>query len=277
MGRRRDIVKAVKQYLDLTRYDYTVAVSENPGHATLLADQAINDKAEAIVTAGGDGSINEIARSIIGTNVALGIIPAGSGNGLAHHLHIPFRTNKAFDVINAFRTKIIDTLLINHMPCVSIAGVGFDALVARKFAESTDRGFQTYFRIALSSYQSYKPEKYRIWIDGKKCKEKALLICFANSNQFGHNAFIAPAAEVDDGLVDVCIVRKIPITKILLPVNLLFLKQIDKSKYVRIIKAKQVTLKGNTARIVNLDGEMEELGETIEVSIRPQSLKVIVP
>jgi YegS/Rv2252/BmrU family lipid kinase len=277
MGRRKDIVNAVERYLDLSRFDYEVALTEKHGHASELANHALAEKADAIVTAGGDGSINEIARSIIGTNVALGIIPAGSGNGLAHHLHIPFRVNKAFEVINNFRIKTIDSININGLPCVSIAGVGFDALVAKKFVESKERGFQSYFRISLNEYPHYKPEKYRFWIDGKKYKEKSLLICFANSNQFGYNAFIAPTAEVDDGLIDICIVKKIPVAKVFFLANLLFLKQIEKSRYVRIIKGKQITLKGNNSRIVNLDGEMEELGDNLEIAVNPSSLNVIVP
>ncbi len=276
-GRHNDLVAAVDRYMDLARYECTASISDSPRHAILLARQAIESKADAIVTAGGDGSVNEIAQTIIGTRIALGIIPAGSGNGLAHHLHIPFRTSKAFEVINAFRTKTIDTLQVNGKTCVSIAGVGFDAIVAQKFGESTHRGFQSYFKIILNEYQYYKPQKYTLWIDGIKHKEKALFISFANSNQFGYNTCIAPHAAVDDGLIDVCMVRKIPMAQVAFVVNLLFLKQIDKSKYVRIIKGKHVILKGNNPGIVNLDGEMEELGAELEIVVRPLSLNMIVP
>jgi YegS/Rv2252/BmrU family lipid kinase len=276
-GRRKDIINAVERHIDRSRYEFSVSISESRGHATQLAERAVADQADAIVVAGGDGSINEVARSITGTPVALGILPSGSGNGLAHHLHLPFRLNRALEMINAFRIKTIDTIKINDLPCVSIAGVGFDAQIARKFAESNERGFQTYFRIILNEYPFYKPDKYRFSIDGRSYREKALFICFANSNQFGNNVFIAPNAEVDDGLIDVCVVRKIPMAQVFLLVNLLFLKQIEKSKFVRIYRGKHISLKGNTSGIVNLDGEMEKMGETLEISINPGSLNVIVP
>lgn len=276
-GRHDDLANAVAKYMDPDRYESIVNITDSPRHAILLARQAIESEADAIVTAGGDGSINEIAQTIVGKNIALGIIPAGSGNGLAHHLHIPFRTSKAFEVINAFRIKAIDTMDVNGKTCVSIAGVGFDAVVAQKLTESSQRGFQGYFWIILNEYQFYKPQKFTLWIDGVKHKEKALFISFANSNQFGYNAYIAPQAEVDDGLIDVCMVRRIPMAKVAILVNLLFMKQIDRSRYVRIIKGKHVLLKGNSTGFVNVDGEMENLGEELEVMVRPLSLNVIVP
>ncbi|MBP6978897.1 MAG: YegS/Rv2252/BmrU family lipid kinase [Bacteroidales bacterium] len=276
-GRHDDLVTAIGKYMDHSQYDCTIRMSDSPRHAILLARQAVDAKADAIVTAGGDGSINEIAQAIKGTDIALGIIPAGSGNGLAHHLRIPFRIGKAIDVINAFNTKRIDTLEINGVTCVSIAGVGFDAIIARKFATNEQRGFQSYFRIVLNEYPSYKPQKYTLRIDGIKYREKALLISFANSNQFGYNAYIAPMAELDDGLMDVCLVRKIPMAKVAFLANLLFMKQIDKSRYIRIIKGKHVLLKGNSMRIVNIDGETETMGEELEIKVNPLSLSVIVP
>lgn len=276
-GRHDDLADAVGKYMDPVRYECSVSFTDSPRHAIQLAQQSVKSHVDAIVTAGGDGSINEIAQTIVGKTIALGIIPAGSGNGLAHHLRIPFRTSKAFEVINAFRIKAIDTMEVNGKTCVSIAGVGFDAVVAQKFTENAHRGFQSYFRIILSEYQGYKPQKYALWIDGTRYREKVLFISFANSNQFGYNAYIAPTAEPDDGLIDICMVRKIPMAKVAILVNLLFMKQIDKSKYVRIVKGKQVLLKGNSNGIVNLDGEMEHLGEELEVVIRPKSLNVIVP
>ncbi|HOW26488.1 MAG TPA: diacylglycerol kinase family protein [Bacteroidales bacterium] len=276
-GKHDDLADAVRRYMDPSRYACLVKMTDSPRHAIELARQSAESGADAIVTAGGDGSINEIAQIIAGKKIALGIIPSGSGNGLAHHLHIPFRISRAFEVINAFRIKAIDTMEVNGKTCVSIAGVGFDAVVAQKLTENSHRGFQAYFRIILSEYQEYKPRKYTLWIDGIRYKEKVLFISFANSNQFGYNAFIAPTAEVDDGLIDICMIHKIPMTKVAILANLLFMKQIDKSKYVRIVKGKHVILQGNSMGIVNLDGESEHLGEDLEIVINPKSLNVIVP
>jgi len=238
---------------------------------------AVENHYDIVVAVGGDGSVNEVAKGLLGSSTSLGIIPAGSGNGLARHLKIPFNPHNALKVIEAGNGIQIDTVKVNDEIFTSIAGVGFDALVAKKYANAGKRGFWSYFRIVTQEYVTYKPKKYWLTIDGKKMTTRALLIAFANSSQFGYNTAIAPDAELQDGLVDVCIVQKIPILEAPFISNLLFLKKIDKTKYVDIIKAKNIILERRKDRVINLDGEAVKVGKTLNITVCPNSLHVIIP
>jgi diacylglycerol kinase family enzyme len=162
------IEEKIEKHLDQSRYNFNIVHTGYHGHATILSEQAVKDNVDVIVAVGGDGSINEIAKATHGTKTMIGIIPFGSGNGLAHHLKIPFRVPKALEIINQYKVKKIDTLKINNELCISIAGVGFDALVAKRFEKMKQRGFQAYFKIILQEYLNYKPIKYKVVIDGKE-------------------------------------------------------------------------------------------------------------
>ncbi len=269
--------RLLENHLDKSQYDYQILFTEFPGHAIELSRNAAQNSVDIVVAVGGDGSVNEVTRGILGTDTVLGIIPFGSGNGLAHYLHIPFQVGRAIHVINNGKIQEIDTLSVNNKVCVSIAGVGFDALVAKKYEEIKSRGFHTYFKIILQEYIKYKPKKYKLNIDGKKMEVKALFISFANSNQFGYNAYIAPHAEIDDGLIDVCIIKKIPLAQLIFLANLLFLKKIEKTKYIQIIQGKEIRLKRKKEKLVNIDGEYFKLSKKLHIEINHRSLKVIVP
>jgi YegS/Rv2252/BmrU family lipid kinase len=277
VSNKQQVEEMIRKHLNADKYHYRIIYTERPGHATEISRQAVKDKVDAVIAVGGDGSLNEVAKGIIGSEVALCIIPAGSGNGLAHHLQIPFRLSKAIEVINRYKIKKIDTIRINGELCISIAGVGFDALVAKEFEKARKRGFQTYFKIILKEYLNYKPRKYKITIDGKSYKERALFISFANSNQFGYNATIAPHAEVDDGLIDVCIIRKVPLARVVFLANLMFLKKIDQSNDILILKGKDIRLCRKKGKIVNIDGEHVKLQKNLIIKIDPLSLNVVVP
>jgi YegS/Rv2252/BmrU family lipid kinase len=277
VGRHKLIEKYIDKNIDKTVFDYDISYTKHPLHGTQIAGEAIKNNYEIIVAVGGDGSINEIAQKLIGSNTILGIIPTGSGNGLAHHLNIPINILHAIDVINNLKTIKIDTATINNNIFVSIAGVGFDAHVAKKFAKNKRRGFLTYFKIVAREYPRYKPKNYELTIDGKKINKEALFISFANSDQFGYNTTIAPKAEIDDGLIDVCIVKKFPLVELPFIANLLYWKQIDKSKYVEVIKAKKIKLTQEKNKTINLDGEPVKLGKVLNIKINPLSLKIIVP
>ena len=269
--------KLLEDHLDKSKFDWQILFTEFPGHAIELSRIAAQDHADIVVAVGGDGSVNEVTRGILGTDTILGIIPFGSGNGLAHHLQIPFQVGRAIHVIDRGKIQEIDTLSVNNKVCVSISGVGFDALVAKKYEEIKSRGFHTYFKIILQEYLRYKPKKYKLKIDGKKMEVKALFISFANSNQFGYNAYIAPNARIDDGLIDVCIIKKVPLAHLIFLANLLFLKKIEKTKYIQIIQGKEIRLKRKKEKLVNIDGEYFKLSKKLHLEINPKSLKVIIP
>ena len=276
-GKQRTIEALIEKHLDLNLYSFKVGFTEYRGHATELAREAVSDGANIVVAVGGDGTVNEVGRALVGTETTLAIIPTGSGNGLARHLRLPMNFRKAINVINRAKRKKIDTATLNNQFFVSVAGIGFDAYIARRFDQTKKRGFISYFNIATSSYRKYKPRSYRISVDGRVIKRKALLISFANSSQFGNNASIDPGAEIDDGLINVCIVRKIPLWKVTLITPLFFLKKFDKTPFVEIIKGREVIVKRKKGKYIHLDGDPEKEGKSFIIKVHPLSLQVVVP
>jgi len=277
VGKQRLVETAIDKTLDKSIFDYDISYSNAPKHATELSKDAVDKNYDIVVAVGGDGSINEVAKGIIGSNCILGIIPVGSGNGLARHFNLPFDISQAIEVINQCNTIKIDTATINDQLFLSIAGVGFDALVANKFAKGKRRGFWSYFKITVREYPKYKPKKYSLTIDGKKMNRRALLVSFANSNQFGYNTSIAPMAIINDGFLDVCILRKVPIVKAPFIAHLLFSKRIDKTPYMEIIKAKEVKVIRKKNSKIHIDGDSLKLNKELNIKINPLSIKVIVP
>jgi len=274
--KKNELEEILETHLNKELYENEIIVTESATHATEISRTAVENQADIVVAIGGDGSINQVAKGLIGSKTVLGIIPSGSGNGLAHHLNIPFSLASAVDVINQGKVIPIDTVSINDDFFVSIAGIGFDALVAQKFSLYKRRGFFSYIQIISQEYLMYRSQKYRLIIDGKILACKALFISFANSNQFGYNTLIAPKAEIDDGLVDVCIFKKVPLVKTPLLAHFLFRKKIDKSHYMEIIKAKEIKVI-NKNSWVNIDGEPVQLDQNLKIKVNPLSLNVIVP
>lgn len=264
-------------HLDKEKYEYEVVYTEGPGHATEICKNAVKEGAELIVAVGGDGSVNEIAKGLIHSESTLGIIPAGSGNGLAHHLGIPQNFRKAIEMINQGKVVKIDTGSINNRLFVSIGGVGFDGYIARKFSKVKKRGFLSYARLVAERFPNYKPKKYEIEIDGRIISRRALFLTFANSDRFGYFTSIAPNAKVDDGLLDVVIAEKPMIIEIPLLTSLMYWRKIDKSKYIEVLKASELTVRSKKKRWVNIDGEAVKMSKELHVKIIPQSLNIIVP
>ena len=275
--KKSSLSEQVAEVLDASLFDWEVAVSETPGQLFELSRAAAENGIDVVIAVGGDGTVNQIARGIFGSKTILGLVPAGSGNGLAHHLGIPTDVAKSLALISKMKVKDMDTAQMNDRLFVSIAGIGFDALVARKFARTERRGFLSYLKIVTSEYANYRPRKYKMIIDGKPVERQALFVSFANTNQFGYNTIIAPDAKIDDGLLDVCIVKKVPLTQAPQVVGLLLAKKIGTSGYVEIIKAREVKLKRNKKRAVNIDGEPVKLDKDLTIKVNPLSIKVIVP
>jgi YegS/Rv2252/BmrU family lipid kinase len=273
---KKRIVVAIEQYLDHAQFDYELITTEYAGHVAVILEERM-DVDETVIAVGGDGTVNEIAKVLTGTKKAMGIIPQGSGNGLARHLNIPINPVKAILQLNHSVKTPIDTASLNNHFFVSIAGVGFDSLIAQKFASSTSRGFLGYASLVLKEYFKFKEQDYHLILDGKEKRTKAAFISFANSNQFGYNTVIAPHAHIADGLLDVCIMRKprlFQIPSILLKV---WTKRAHQSKLLEIIRAKSIVLQPNMLQYANVDGESVEVGESIEISLKPKSLYLKLP
>jgi YegS/Rv2252/BmrU family lipid kinase len=273
----RDFTELVEKHLDRSLFEWNLINTNEAGQAITFSKEASEQGKDIVVAVGGDGTVNEVARGLVGSDVKLGIIPCGSGNGLARFLGIPVDVAQAINILNSGKSSSIDTVSINENLFLSIAGVGFDALVADKFAQAHRRGFLSYFRIATSEYLFYKPRKYFLDIDGQVIKRRALFISFANSDQFGYNTTIAPTADISDGMIDVCIVKKIPLFKAPWTAHMLLAKKIDQSNYVEIIKAKYVNLRRRKNEVINIDGEPVLLTRDLVIRVNPLAQKVIVP
>lgn len=277
ISNKERIRHVLHEKLQDSHLDYTVMFSEFRGHGTQIANEASENGLDAVVVVGGDGSVNEVAKGLVNTNVALGIIPTGSGNGLAHFLHIPFNLSKAIDNIKAFRIKKIDTFTINGNFGCNLSGVGFDAKVAVEFSKVKRRGFWSYFRIVLQEYLTYKSQSYVLEFDGKTINRKALMVCFANSNQFGNNAIIAPDASADDGLIDICVISKVPLVEAPVMGTMLISRLINKTHYAEYFKTHEVILHKPESTPLHIDGDPVDSGNTIHAKVNPLSLNVIVP
>ena len=274
---KQDISEIIRSGINRNKYEYKICLTKSAGHAVQLSKEAVESGTDIVVAVGGDGTINEVASQVIHSETIFGIIPLGSGNGLARHLGIPLSVPRAIQLINEANNTFIDTATINGKPFVSIAGIGFDALVARKFSKSKRRGFFSYLRIATEEFISYKPKKYLLQFnDGKRLEVRAFFISFANSSQFGYNTSIAPNAKLDDGKLDVCIVQKPRIFDVPTVANLLLLKRIHKSPLVKIIPSSGLHVT-RSKRAVNLDGEAVKLKKKLEIKVKPLSLKIIIP
>ncbi len=276
--RHKNLETLIARHLNKKKYTYDIKYTQYAGHAVHLSHEAVEKGTDIIVAVGGDGSINEVASQMINTPSALGIIPLGSGNGLARHLGIPRFIPWAIRLINNGNITKIDTATVNDKPFISIAGLGFDAHVAKLFAKDSRRGFLTYAHIIANNYLYYKPKKYKLkFEDGKKIKTKALFVSFANSNQFGFNTAIAPNAQLKDGMLDICIVQKPKIFDLPIVANLLLLRAIDKSQYVQTIRSARFTISQSKNRVVNIDGEAIKIDKKLKVKVHPLSLKIIIP
>lgn len=275
-GRQTTALRAVKRHIDKRRFDFEIAKSEYPHHAEVLARDAAEKGYDIVVAVGGDGTVNDVASGIFGTETRLAIIPCGSGNGLARCLNIPLTFKNAVELLNYERMKKVDTISINDKLCVSLAGIGFDALVAQKFQETPDdRGLRGYLDVILSEYPKYRQHSFSMEIDGKKISRKVLFISFANSNQFGYNAQIAPDAKIDDGLADICIVKKVPLPLLPLTAQLLYTHNFERSHHVEILQGENIKVTNNILEWVNIDGEAMKLGKVLNIKVNNKSLNVI--
>jgi YegS/Rv2252/BmrU family lipid kinase len=275
VGRQKVIEKLIAGHLDKKKYEPVIAYTKARAHATTLAAEAAQNNFDVVVAVGGDGSVNETGKGLVGSHTAMAIMPAGSGNGLARHLGIPMKLEKAMQVINEGRIMSIDTVKMNGERFFGMAGVGFDAHIGWEFARYGKRGFSSYVKVFLREYPRYKAQKYELTLDGKKMEREALLISFANGSQYGNNATIAPHADIGDGLIDVCILRDFHISKAAGLTWKLFTKKMHSSKYLEILRAKEVIVK-QKAETAHLDGEPVLVGHELKMQVDPLSLKVLV-
>ena len=282
---KKKLPKLIMQTLDKDQWLPNIAFTEYAGHATELAHQYARMGFDAVVAVGGDGTVNEVARGLVeGTKydvqctkgTALGIIPMGSGNGFARHLNIPIKPQKALEMINHSEPISVDYGLANGKLFVSTCGTGFDAVIADHFAGSNKRGFSTYLQNILHDVFSYTPETYHIVGDGLDVTHKAFLITFANANQWGYEALIAPKASVQDGKMDIMLMSSHAILGSASLALRLFAGSIDDSHFMDTLRAKEVTLERESASPFHIDGDPVEMEKDIHIRIVADGLRVLV-
>jgi len=276
VGRQHVVEKLIDKKLDRNKFHYELTYTKASKHAIELSRNGVKDNFDVIVAVGGDGSVNEVGRSLVGTNAALAILPCGSGNGTARYFNIPMNLSKAMGVINRMKSTSIDTFSLNSETVINAAGIGYAAHIAYEFSKFKKRGFKNYLKIAVRDSMKYKSQNCKIIIDGKSIERKAFIIDIANGSQWGNNAYIAPLAKNDDGLLDVCIVNDFPFRMFPLMATRLFTRSINKSKFVETYRAKEIILT-QERNYAHIDGEPTEIGRELKIRISPLSLKVIVP
>jgi diacylglycerol kinase (ATP) len=267
----------IKKHLDAEQFIFDIEFTQRAGHAEELTRSAVENGYQKVIAVGGDGTINEIARVLIHQNCSLGILPSGSGNGLSRHLGLPLNPVDAIKVLNKNKSIVIDSGNINGHPFLCTSGIGFDAHIGRLFAESKVRGFNTYLRTTISEFLNYSSERYFIEADGNQMEVNAFLITFANSAQYGNNAYISPHADIQDGLIDLCILSTFP-KYMIVPLGIsLFKKTADQSRFLKIIKTKEVKVERLCEGPIHVDGEPVQTGKKLTMKVVPSSLTVIVP
>ncbi|MGQ1891132.1 diacylglycerol/lipid kinase family protein [Thermophagus sp. OGC60D27] len=273
-GRRKELKNALLKEAEILGFD--VVYSKKPGHAFSLSSQAAGEY-DIVVAVGGDGTVNEVGRGLLHSSTSLGIVPVGSGNGLARFLQIPLKVNRAMEVIRKGSVKSIDVIRINNFYSFNVAGVGFDAYISHQFAHKKKRGPLAYLQLISKEFPKYKSEHYSLTVDGESIEMDAFLISFANSSQYGNNVHIAPGALIDDGLIDVCLIKDFP--KFSAPALLFSLldQSIDKSKYDTILKARKIKIQHPSPLLGHIDGEPVHFGRDADIEILPLSLNVIIP
>ncbi len=247
--------------------------TEYAGHATEIAQKAVIDGIEKVIAVGGDGTVNEVARGLMGSKTALGIVPIGSGNGLARHLKIPLKMDKAIQFAVNQPSKLMDVCFLNDIPFFCTAGVGFDAEVAHEFAKQGSRGLKTYARMALKSFRTYKSESY---LFDNQFDKTAFAITFANATQYGNNAMISPKSKIDDGQIEMVVLKPFPFGAAPIIGVRLFRGTLPNSRYIEMQSGEAFSLKSSKNFLIHFDGEPMTLNTNeLEISIKNKYLKVI--
>ena len=278
-GNRRliPVLPIIERFINRDLYDFSIITTKHKGHATEIAQEYSAKKYDAVIAVGGDGTVNEIGRGLIGTNTALGIIPCGSGNGLARHLGIPMDPYKAVKWLDKSIFTDIDYGTINGNPFFCTCGVGFDAKVSDTFSKAGTRGVLTYMESVLKEIATYKDKLYKLSFDDSSETFECFIVTCANADQWGNNAYIAPTASLQDGLMDVVVIH--PFTPLDAPILAfqLFNRQLDRNEKVTIRKCKRLTITRQEDGPAHFDGDPIMLGKEINIEMVPHGLKVLIP
>jgi YegS/Rv2252/BmrU family lipid kinase len=258
-------------------YECLIEFTSGRGHAIALAKQAVTENIDLVFAVGGDGTVNEVAQGLVNSSVTMGILPKGSGNGLARHLGIPTSFKKSVNIIGSHEYIMMDTLLINNNLSVNVSGIGFDGHIAALFGQNGKRGLINYTRLVMKEFGRFKEFESELTIDGKKFHRRSFMIAFANSSQFGNNALVAPHASVCDQLIDISFVKKIPWSSAVGFAHKIFSGNLGQSKLVEMVKGETIHAHFSEPIAWHLDGEAFPPAQSFEIKIVPSSLKMLIP
>lgn len=267
-GRKKRLISILR------KEGYEVMCTEYAGHGEILARET---SAKTVIAVGGDGTVNEVARGLVGTDKVLGIIPCGSGDGLARHLGISHIFDRALKTVKSGNVRPLDAARINGRLFFSVCGVGFDAVVSEQFAKSSKRGVGTYISEGLKTWNTYKPEKYQITIDGQQHDHEAIFVTVGNSNQWGNEAKITPLADSSDGILDITVVENFYTIEIPWLAGMLMTGIAHKSPHVHTYKGQNITITRQSEGPAHADGDWFKAGKELEINVIPHALNVLVP
>lgn len=273
---KRDVASVVERRLGKCGFEVGVEYTKCAGDATRIAREAAERGDYGVLVCGGDGTVNEAATGLIGTSTALGIIPAGSGNGLARHINIPVDVDRSIKVIAKDCVVDCDYGEVNGKPFFCTFGVGFDAAVSHRFSLKHRRGLSTYIASAIDEFIQYHPQHYCIKAGDTVISDKAFLVSVCNASQFGNNAYIAPAASIRDGMLDVTIVFEGNIFDKALSGLEMFAGYLGNRGKVRTFRVSELSIEREEPTITHIDGEPTELPCNLHVKCVPGQLKVFV-
>ena len=274
---KKRIPELLNQNIPSDKFEKQLFFTEYRGHAFELASQAVKEKVDYVIAVGGDGTVNEVARALVDSSTVLGIMPMGSGNGLARDLGIPMDSRKALEVILEHKIKTIDYCKANNRIFFCTCGVGFDASVSERFDKRKRRGPFSYMRSMFAEYLLFKPDTYDIVFENEVLTRKAFLVTCANASQYGNNAYIAPHADMNDGMMDIAILSPFSPLDIGNLLVQMFTKQMANNRKLQYYRSKKLTLKRAKPGIVNIDGEPVHMDKTISFEVFHNGLNVIVP
>lgn len=270
---------AIRDFISSRALEARLAITEGPGHATELAREAVSSGHEVVVAVGGDGTMNEVAQGLIHTRVALGLVPCGSGNGLALHLGVPRSPQAALQLASGRGGRIIsvDTGVANGRPFFNAMGLGLDAEVSRRFNRLTRRGLPAYARVAFATLRRLPTERCMLTSVERSETLDVLLVAVANSDQYGNHARIAPGARVDDGRLNLVAIKAMGLARAAALVPRLFLGNLDRSPHVVRWSAARFAIERQARGLIHTDGETHLTDARIEVEVRPGSLRILIP
>ncbi len=259
------------------KLDASVVATERPLHATELARAAVAEGCDVVVAIGGDGTMNEVATALVDTPATLGLIPCGSGNGLGRHLGIYGSKQKPWDCLLDGKIRVIDAGEIDGRLFFSVAGMGFEAVIADEFSRLTKRGFWSYLKTGMLAYRHYSPESYTIRTKAGTHTIAPFTLAVTNCDQYGNNAYVSPGAMVDDGELDLTAMPSVGLMRSIPLLAQLFTNRLDQNTSVHRQRSKVFEIDRKQSGLIHTDGEPWQAGANLTVKVRPGCLRVMVP